>query len=190
VKNEENNCSPIDSFNLILRNCIILWTNRLRRSKTLFRPQGDDYGIVTKGISPDDRATRGIRPDIVEYQKTPAPYFRKAEADAKLETGTLQVEVIDRFNRLPIKTIKVHFVKIRTQETGEQVLTEGLGYTDAIGVYRIDGVPIGKYSIEVAGDRRYFFESRGVEIIANTENLVNFQLEPERDTLTKGIRVD
>lgn len=71
----------------------------------------DDYGgIITRGISPDHVGSRGIRPDIVEYQKTPAPYFRKAAADAKLETGTLEVKAIDSVNGL-LQGLRLSLIK-------------------------------------------------------------------------------
>ncbi len=150
----------------------------------------NDYRAATQGISPDDVATRGIRPDIVEYyQKAPEPYFKKAESDAQLETGTLEIKVTDRVNSLPLNSMEVYFVKTSNQEINEQNRTEGLGYTNALGIYRIEGIPVGKYSLEVK-DSRYFFQSKEIEISANTENLINFQLNRRDAVGTEGIRPD
>ena len=108
-----------------------------------------DYGM---GMSPDDVGSRGMRPDIVERQETPAPHFRKAAADAKLETGTLEVKAIDKVNGAPIPKVTIHFFKRTSPDTGNQNVTDGLGYTNTIGVYRIEGIPAGKYFVEVTRD--------------------------------------
>jgi len=148
----------------------------------------DDYRAVTRGISPD--ATLGIRPDIIEFQKTPEPYLKKAESDLQLETGILEVKITERANSLPLNSIKVYFIKISEQEINEKNRTQGLGYTNTLGIYRIEGVPVGKYSIEVTKDSRYFFQSKEVEISANIENLINFQLDRKDAVGTDGIRPD
>ena len=148
----------------------------------------DDSRLVPQGIRPDDVGTLGIRPDIVEYQKTPEPYFKKAESDVQLETGTLEVKITDRSNSAPLNSIKVYFIRVGSPVTSGQDRTEGLGYTNALGVYRIEGIPVGKYSVEVANDRRYFFQSKEIEVVASTENLISFRLDRRGDAVTKGIR--
>ena len=150
----------------------------------------DDSRGMTQGIRPDDVATRGIRPDIVEYQKTPEPYFKKAESDAQLETGMLEVKITDRSSSVPLNSIKVYFIRAGSPGTVEQDRTEGLGYTNALGVYRIEGIPVGKYSVEAAKDSRYFFQSKEIEVVASTENLISFQLDRRGDAVTKGIRAE
>lgn len=143
-----------------------------------------DYG--TRGISPDDVGSRGMRPDVIEYQKTPAPPFRKWDAPAKIENGTLEVKAIDEVNGLPIPTVTIRLLKRNTQDTGNQNVTIGWGHTNRRGVYRLEGIPAGKYFIEVTRDssqevvirdREYYFVTQEVEIIANKENLVIFKLQ-------------
>lgn len=148
----------------------------------------DDYRGVTKGISPDYNGTRGVQPDIVDLVHAESPYFRKAEADTKLETGTFIIRVMESYSDFLLNSIKVHFVKIADQGGSGGNPTEGLGYTIAGGIYRIDGVPVGKYLVEVGRDSRYYFQSEEVEIVANVINLFTFNLDRKGKAGTMGIR--
>lgn len=159
----------------------------------------DDYldqkvRLKGTGISPDDVvtdvATRGIRPDnIIEYKKTPEPYFKKAESDMQSETGTLEIRVTDRVASLPLNLINIHFVKISNQGINKQDRTEGLGYTNSLGIYRIEGVPVGIYAIGVAENSGYFFHTEQIKITANIENLISFKLDRRDSVATKGVRI-
>lgn len=151
----------------------------------------DSIAAINDDLKPiyfETITARGIKPDIVEYDKTTTPYFRIAETDAELETGTLVVKVTDRMIS-PVKKIKIYFVKIDEHVAEEESRTEGLGYTNELGVYRIDGVPAGEYSVSVAKNSAYFLESREIKIVADTENLVSVQLQ-YKNTATEGIRFE
>lgn len=146
----------------------------------------DDDLRVSQGIRPADFAkSRGIRPDAVELiNKDTAAYFNKAESEARLETGGLEVKITDKINNLSLNSIKVYFFKKTNSETS------GLGYTDALGIYRIEGIPIGTYYIIVAKDSKYFAQSKELEINANKENVINFQLVRTDQVATEGMRPD
>jgi len=135
----------------------------------------NNYSGATEGIRPDDvTQIGGIRSDIVEYKETPEAYFHKAESDAKLETGTLMVRIIERVSGMPVRGIRVRFVK---EGANQQVSTEGLGYTNIWGVYRIDGVPEGLYSVEVGKDSAYSSQEKKVNIVAKKENSLSLLLD-------------
>ncbi len=146
----------------------------------------DDYGTTTEGIRPDYNATKGIQPDIVELVESPTAYFRKSEADANLETGILQVKAVDKRIDQGIPGLKIHFVKKTKLNEGR---TEGLGYTDMSGVYRIEGVPVGKYVLEASDPQgNYMMNVQEAEIVAYTDNFVYFELVFMVPSGTRGSR--
>ncbi len=138
----------------------------------------------TRYKNTDFANSRGIRPDAVEYNKDTVAYFNKAESEARLETGILEAKITDKISNLPLNSIKVYFLKKDNSETN------GLGYTDALGIYRIEGLPIGTYYITVAKDSKYFVQSKELEINANKENAINFQLVRTDQVATEGMRPD
>jgi len=149
----------------------------------------DELRVGTQGIRPADDVDDGAGPAITDFQRTPEGYFNVAQEDSKLETGSFEVQIVDDVARAPIVRLGIRFTKIPSQFSPP---TEGLGYTDVLGTYRIDGLPVGKYSIEVAIGSSYVPESQEVEISVNKKSALFFSLQRHYDqgyrTGSMGIR--
>jgi len=149
---------------------------------------GDDWGAATKGIRPDDSdgaMTLGIRPAIVEYENKTTHFIISPE-DANLKTGILEIKAEDRLSGFPLRKVEVFFTKVDTQEANQTFTTNGKGYTGLDGVYRIEGVPIGKFMIEITS-KEYFPQSESIDIIPSTVNVVRFLLDRKGQEATRGM---